>query len=1672
MDFFLDENYEEAESRLRNEYNYGEFSDAIRRKLLAKNFPKPDNIYDVLYSNIRQELLAKNQNLFDFDLETQSKSIRDLLLAKNQENDNFDLEKSSNKIRERLIAKNTFIDSLIDQEKIAYNIRKGLLEKNVSNGDFHVNYDQIRADQLAKNNSVETDLNVIFGYIREALLAKNINNNENLFEKINDSIRNQLLAKNKVGLLTDNELENLSKDIRENLLSKNKQVFAEELESEFARLRNHLLSKNQFAQSTLDYEKEFDKIRKDNLSRNAVDSDQESINQLLFSKIREQLLAKNQPMDALEIDSIANSIRTALLAKNNLTDTIDNENKFTAIRQSLLAKNEIDELNNKEYSFELERDRLLAKNKEVDPSELDNISQSIRMGLLAKNKEVNIAELESVFENIRNSLLAKNNSIDPLNNEKLFEEIRKGLIAKNESLNIDDDFDKIFDNIRKQLLSKNESASVQKIEDEFASIRNGLLAKNITFNTEDLDTKFNLIRNSLLSKNTNLLTEPSNYDNERSALLARNKLIENEDIENLFNEIRTSLLAKNSYTKLDVDVINSAVRQKLLASNSQTLLNENYLDDISVSIRNALLSKTPESINIDELFSQIRSGLLAKNSQIPDTDLESISLPIRRTLLSYNSVLLNQTEFNYDAIRNNLLSKNKVESNDYDKEFEEIRKNLLSANNLKTPESNEKLFEEIRNNLLSFNSVKNDLSNSLDSISEQIRLSLLSKNNPPDLSEIDAIGEQIRNNLLSKNSEIKSEDFDSVFTTIRQKLLASNTNLLKTEPNFDAIRNKQLAANASLGGKDLDQVATPIRENLLNKNDDIKNSNLDSIAASNRDNLLSKNQDPSNFDLETSSNPIRENLLSKNTNFATIDLDALGESFRNAILALNNFDLLSETFLEGIGSSIRNTLLAKNVILNSTDVDAIGNAVRDLLLAKNNVDLLDVDFLDTFSQTLRDNLIAQNVTLNSTDLDAIANAIRDNILSYNINININDPDYLTNFSEPIRNDLLAANNVNLIDPNYLDGVADPIRNSLLASNQNLMTVDMESQSAAFRNRLLAKNSEMEDLGQFILLPGGGVYVGASYLDALSVIPRTALTIKNNALIKQTQRALSTYSTGRRDEIDGFNIPEGTMTTNVRRANVELNPYVLDSKYLSEGRPGHDFLQSYQADGFQKYRGHIGQTYAQKFTSTTSKKVIGNNKGTYLNQAPELILKPPFTGPLSNDRTQVSDLMSQTVPSDAITDIFYLNDKKRGLVGVMDKIKTAGRNKTIKLAANYDTQYNKAFVIGKNSNGTLKKSFSKYTIANPYKADRSVQPMTLAITNYALDGGGGDNSKESFARQTMYFPPYLKSFQNSDNANWADTFFLGRPEAIYTYSNSKREGTIEFVVLTDFSQEVDIGNSWGDNTENLPYNFDNKRFSDVLEIMKAKKNGYEGQLERDRDVTNGLIREREMYVDNSLLPKELAEIDRKIQEQNVEHGNMEKSISDLETKIGILESNKGALLFHIINEKEGNVFASTIAEKIEESGNEINAELESTITKLDSMKSQLMFRPAFFSGDKVDFVRRMEFLSQCTRPSRSEISNGFQFINPPVCHIKLGDWFNYDVVINSVSYNYEDVPWTFDKDFNSRVQPMWSNVTIQFNIVSGWYNPDEQNTKDISIPLAGDDGGIYQKHSMDNGKVIV
>lgn len=58
---------------------------------------------------------------------------------------------------------------------------------------------------------------------------------------------------------------------------------------------------------------------------------------------------------------------------------------------------------------------------------------------------------------------------------------------------------------------------------------------------------------------------------------------------------------------------------------------------------------------------------------------------------------------------------------------------------------------------------------------------------------------------------------------------------------------------------------------------------------------------------------------------------------------------------------------------------------------------------------------------------------------------------------------------------------------------------------------------------------------------------------------------------------------------------------------------------------------------------------------------------------------------------------------------------------------------------------------------------------------------------------MWFPPYDLSFQESSQAQWNETNFIGRGEPIYTYTNTKRTGSLSFTLLIDHPSIMNVFN---------------------------------------------------------------------------------------------------------------------------------------------------------------------------------------------------------------------------------------------------------------------------------------
>ena len=75
---------------------------------------------------------------------------------------------------------------------------------------------------------------------------------------------------------------------------------------------------------------------------------------------------------------------------------------------------------------------------------------------------------------------------------------------------------------------------------------------------------------------------------------------------------------------------------------------------------------------------------------------------------------------------------------------------------------------------------------------------------------------------------------------------------------------------------------------------------------------------------------------------------------------------------------------------------------------------------------------------------------------------------------------------------------------------------------------------------------------------------------------------------------------------------------------------------------------------------------------------------------------------------------------------------------------------------------------------------------------------------------MWFPPYGISFQENHTANWSQNTFIGRGEDVYTYVNSSRKGTLNFMLVVDHPSIIDyVG--WNEGNEEKVSDTDILRF---------------------------------------------------------------------------------------------------------------------------------------------------------------------------------------------------------------------------------------------------------------------
>ena len=119
----------------------------------------------------------------------------------------------------------------------------------------------------------------------------------------------------------------------------------------------------------------------------------------------------------------------------------------------------------------------------------------------------------------------------------------------------------------------------------------------------------------------------------------------------------------------------------------------------------------------------------------------------------------------------------------------------------------------------------------------------------------------------------------------------------------------------------------------------------------------------------------------------------------------------------------------------------------------------------------------------------------------------------------------------------------------------------------------------------------------------------------------------------------------------------------------------------------------------------------------------------------------------------------------------------------------------------------------------------------------------------------------------------------------------------------------------------------------------------------------------------------------------------------------------------------------------------------SLIKKNIVKKVKYFDPAFHSITPEGFNARLTFLHQCTRQgptySSGDLNTGnmagnLAFGRPPVCILRIGDFYNTKIIIDSISIDYNNGDG-IQFDLNPEgigIQPMMANITIGFKFLGG------------------------------------
>lgn len=117
-------------------------------------------------------------------------------------------------------------------------------------------------------------------------------------------------------------------------------------------------------------------------------------------------------------------------------------------------------------------------------------------------------------------------------------------------------------------------------------------------------------------------------------------------------------------------------------------------------------------------------------------------------------------------------------------------------------------------------------------------------------------------------------------------------------------------------------------------------------------------------------------------------------------------------------------------------------------------------------------------------------------------------------------------------------------------------------------------------------------------------------------------------------------------------------------------------------------------------------------------------------------------------------------------------------------------------------------------------DRVVNNVMFSIENLAIDSNEIDDIKERGPNggRILWFAPMIENFNETTTPMINTTNFLGRGEPVYTYANTERKLTVNFLMVVDHVEELVGVNNFNDFQDRL-YNL--RRKQNIEKVFKRK-----------------------------------------------------------------------------------------------------------------------------------------------------------------------------------------------------------------------------------------------------------